>query len=241
MQFMIMHKMTEEMEKGGAPDPEIIAGVGQLVDEAVKSGAFVSGEGLKPSSERTHIAYRNGKRTITDGPFSEAKELVGGFGLMQVKSKAEAIAWCDRFAEVLGDVELYMGPVVEPWDIGLAPKPENPPLRYLSMHKLDEQAVSNAPPDPALMQRMGALIQEMTAAGVLQSTGGLSSTKDGARIFFKGGKHRVVDGPFAESKELVAGFAILKLPSRAAAIDWATRFGEIVKVNEVEVRQLPEW
>jgi hypothetical protein len=238
MQFMIMHKMTEEMERGGAPDPAIIAAVGQLIDEAVKNGIFVSGEGLKPSSERTHIAYRNGKRTITDGPFSEAKELVGGFALMLVKSKAEAIAWCDRFAQVLGDVELFMGPVVEPWDIGLVPKPATPPLRYLSMHKLEEHG---APPDPALMQKMGALIEEMTKAGVLLSTGGLSGTKDGARIFFKGGKGRVVDGPFAESKELVAGFAILKLPSKAAAVEWATRFGEIVKVNEVEVRQLPEW
>ncbi|HKO91426.1 MAG TPA: YciI family protein, partial [Polyangiaceae bacterium] len=77
MQFMIMHKMTEEMERGGAPDPEIIAGVGKLVGDAVKDGVFVAGEGLKPSSQRTHIVYRNGQRTLTDGPFAEAKELVG--------------------------------------------------------------------------------------------------------------------------------------------------------------------
>jgi hypothetical protein len=241
MRFMIMHKMTEEMEKGGAPDPEIIAGVGKLVDEAVKDGMFVAGEGLKPSSERTHIAYHDGKRTITDGPFAETKELVAGFALMRVKSKEEAISWCDKFAAVLGNVELFMGPVVEPWDLGMVPKPKNPPLRYLSMHKMDERAENDAPPDPALMQKMGALIDEMTKAGVLLSTGGLASTKKGARIHFKGGKHTVVDGPFTESKELVAGFAILNLPSKAAAIEWATRFGDIVKVDEVEVRQMPEW
>jgi hypothetical protein len=51
----------------------------------------------------------------------------------------------------------------------------------------------------------------------------------------------VLDGPFAESKELVAGYAVLELPSMAAAIEWGTRFGEVVKVNEVEVRQMPEW
>jgi hypothetical protein len=55
------------------------------------------------------------------------------------------------------------------------------------------------------------------------------------------GKHRVIDGPFAESKELIAGYSLLELPSKAAAIEWSVRFGQIVKANEVEVRQLPEW
>ena len=239
MRFMVMHKMTEEMENG-APDPAIVEAVGKLVQEGVKDRVFVSGEGLKPSSERMHIAYKKGKRTITDGPFTEAKELVAGFALMRVRSKDEAISWCDKFAAVIGDVELFMGPVVEPWDLGLVPKPKNPPLRFLSMHKLDERAESEARPDPELMARMDALIQEMRQAGVLQGTGGLMGTKKGARIRFEGGKRTVIDGPFAESKELVAGYAILDLPSKAAAIEWAIRFGEIVKVNEVEVRQLPE-
>jgi len=241
MQFMVMHKMTDEMEKGGPPDHEIIAGVGKLIEEGAKEGVFVSGEGLKPTSQRVHVAYKNGKRTITDGPFTEAKELVAGFALMKVQSKEDALSWCDKFAAVLGDVELFMGPVVEPWDLGFVPKPENPPLRVLSMHKMDARAESDAPPDPALMQKMGALIDEMTAAGVLESTGGLASTKKGARIRFSGGKHTVTDGPFTESKEFVAGFAILNLPSKEAAIEWGIRFGHIVKVNEVEVRQMPEW
>jgi hypothetical protein len=88
---------------------------------------------------------------------------------------------------------------------------------------------------------MGALIDEMTKAGALEATGGLASTKKGARIRFEGGKRTVIDGPFAESKELVAGYAILDLPSKAAAIEWATRFGDVVKVNEVEVREIPAW
>ncbi len=142
---------------------------------------------------------------------------------------------------VIGDVELFMGPVVEPWDLGMEPKPENAPLRFLSMHKMDERSENDAPPDPKLMAKMGALIDEMTKAGVLQATGGLASTKKGARIRFEGGKRSVIDGPFAESKELVAGYAILDVPSKAAAIEWATRFGDVVKVNEVEVRQMPEW
>lgn len=241
MRFMIMHKMTEEMEKGLAPDPAIIEGVDKLIQEGLKEKVFVSGEGLKPSSQRVHIAYKNGRRIVTDGPFTEAKELVAGFALMRARSKEEAISWADKFAAVLGDVELFIGPVVEPWDLGMMPKPKNPPLRFLSMHKMDERSEDDAPPDPQLVAKMGALIEEMTQAGVLQASGGLASTKKGARIRYEGGKRTVIDGPFAESKELVAGYAILDLPSKAAAIEWATRFGDIVKVNEVEIRQMPEW
>ena len=240
MQFMVMHKMTDEMETGKPPAREIIDGVGTLIGGAAKDGVFISGEGLKPTSQRTHVAYARGKRTLTEGPFTEAKELIGGFALMKVRSKEEALGWCDKFAALLGDVELFLGPVVEPWDLGFAPKPADPPLRYLAMHKMDERGENDTPPDPESMQKMGALIQEMTAAGVLQSTGGLAGTKQGARIRFSGGKHTVIDGPFAESKELVAGFAILELPSKAAAIEWGIRFGHIVKVNEVEVRQMSE-
>lgn len=241
MQFMVMHKMTEEMEKGLPPDPSVMEGVGKLIEDGMKDNVFVSGEGLKPSSERVHIAYKGGKRTISHGPFKDPQELVGGFGLMRVRSKEEAIAWCDRFAAVLGDAELFMGPVVEPWDLGIMPKPEKAPLRFLSLHKLDESVANTAPPDAKLMAQMGALIEEMTNAGVLQATGGLAGTKQGARVRFKGGKHTVIDGPFTESKELVAGYAILNLPSKAAAIEWAIRFGEVVQVNEVEVRELPAW
>jgi hypothetical protein len=240
MRFMVMHKMTDEMEKGLPPEPAVIEAVGKLIEAATKEKVFVSGEGLKPSSQRVHIAYKNGKRTITDGPFTEAKELVAGFALMRVRSREEAISWCDKFAALIGDTELFMGPLVEPWDLGM-PKPENAPLRFLSMHKLDEHAENGAPPDPKLMAKMGALIDEMKKAGVLEATGGLGSTKQGARIRFEGGKRTVIDGPFAESKELVAGYAIFDVPSKAAAIEWAMRFGDIVKVNEVEVRQMPEW
>jgi hypothetical protein len=108
------------------------------------------------------------------------------------------------------------------------------------MHQ-DDGCEKDTPPDPAMMAKMGALVDEMTKAGVMQATGGLAGTSKGARIRFDKGKPTVVDGPFAESKELIAGYAILDLPSKGAAIEWAVRFGQIVQVNEVEVRQMPEW
>ena len=240
MRFMVMHKVTEEMEKGLPPDPAIIEGVGKLIQEGLKDKIFVSGEGLKPTSQRVHVVYKSGKRKITDGPFTEAKELVGGFALMRVRSKEEAISWCDRFAAVVGDVELFMGPVVEPWDLGMVPKPKNPPLRFLSMHKLDESAENDTPPDPGLVAKMGALVEEMTKAGVLLATGGLAGTKLGARIRFEGGKRTVIDGPFAESKELVGGFVIVDVPSRDDALKWALPYGKALGEVEIDVRPMLE-
>jgi hypothetical protein len=238
MRFMVMHKMTEDMEKGLAPERAVIEGVGKLVAEGLKDKLFVSGEGLRPSVERVHLAYKSGKRTITEGPFTQAKELIAGFALLRVRSKEEAISWCDKLAAVTGDVELFLGPVVEPWELGMMPRPKNPPLRMLSMQRMNERAENDAPPDPELTRKMAVLIEDMTAAGVLQATGGLASTQHGARIRYEGGKRTVIDGPFAESKELIAGYAILELPSKAAAVEWALRFGEIVKTNEIEVRQM---
>jgi len=241
MRFMVMHKMTAELEKGLPPDPAIIAGVHALIGEGLENKVFVGGEGLRPSAERMHISYRSGERTVLDGPFTEAKELIGGFALMVVRSKEELLHWCDRYAQVLGDVELHVGAVVEGWHLGMMPKPVDPPLRFLSLHQVDARSEQDGPPSQDMMAKMGALIEEMTKAGVLQATGGVAGTKYGARIHYKNGKATVTDGPFAESKELIAGYALLELPSKAAAIEWALRFGEVVKVNEVEVRQFPEW
>ncbi len=235
MRFMVMHKMTEEMEQGLAPEPELMAKMGQLIEDAMKAKVFVSGEGLRPSSERVHIAYKGGNRTVTRGPFKNATQLPGGFGLFRVRSEQEAIEWCDKFAAVLGDVELYLGPIVEPWDLGMMPKPPNAPLRFLSMHQVDESQPA-APPSPELMAKMGALIQEMTEAGVLDATGALAPTNQGARIRYEGDKRTITDGPFAESKELIAGYAIFDVPSMADIMEWTIRFGDIVKVNEIDVR-----
>ena len=236
MRFMIMHKMTEELEKGLPPDPATLQRIGALIQEGLKEKVFVSGEGLKPTAQRTHIAYENGKRTMSDGPFSGAQELMGSFALLRVSSKGEAIAWLDRIAAALGDVQLFLGPVVEPWDLGMMPKPEQAPLRYMSMQQLDERAAPNA----AAAAKLSALLEEMTKAGVLQAARTLGGTAKGARVHFAGGKHSVIDGPFTESKELIAGYAIIDLPSKAAAVEWAVRFGEVVAVNEVEIRLVVE-
>ncbi|WP_338868593.1 YciI family protein [Myxococcus stipitatus] len=238
MRFMVMHKVTEEMESGAPPEPAVMEGVGRLMGEAMQKGIFVSGEGLQPTSKRLHVTYKKGLRTITQGPFASLKERVAGFTLMCVRSKDEALAWCDKFAAAVGDVELVLGAVTEPWDLGMGPKPENAPLRFLSLHMADERSEKDLPREPWHAEKLKVLLDEMTRLGVLQVSGELASTRRGARIHFEGAAHNVIDGPFAESKELVAGYAILDLPSKAEAVEWSVRFGDVVKVREIEVRQL---
>lgn len=110
-------------------------------------------------------------------------------------------------------------------------------MRFLCFHRTAED---HGEPKPELFAEMSRLIEDMTKAGVLVSTGGLRKSADGSRIRLQGGKITVTDGPFTESKELVAGFAIVDVRNRAEAVEWATRFGRIVGDCEVEVRQMYE-
>jgi len=97
---------------------------------------------------------------------------------------------------------------------------------------------SDAPPTQEEIASMGELIGEMTKAGVLLATEGCMSSKHGARVRVKGGKFSVTDGPFPETKELIAGFCLMQVKSKAEAIEWGKRFLALVKVGETEIRQV---
>ncbi|MCQ9182645.1 transcriptional regulator [Streptomyces sp. IBSBF 2953] len=115
--------------------------------------------------------------------------------------------------------------------------------RYMSLVRIDENSMPAEGPSPELMQRMGELIEEITKAGVMLETAGLTPTGQGARVRYEGGKVSVTDGPFTETKEAVGGYAIMQCKDRDEAVEWATRF---VKVHEdfwtvtCEVREIAE-
>ncbi|MEU9101867.1 YciI family protein [Streptomyces sp. NPDC048361] len=103
--------------------------------------------------------------------------------------------------------------------------------RYLTMVRIDENNAPEGGPSPELMQRMGDLIEEMTKAGVLLDTAGLTPTAEGTRVRWNGGELTVTDGPFTESKEVVGGYAIIQAKDKAEALEWAKRF---LQVHEAE-------
>ena len=122
MRFMMLVKATQESEAGVLPDEQGLTEMGKYNEELVKAGVMLAGEGLHPSSKGARVTYSGAKRTVTDGPFTEAKELIAGFWLIQVTSKEEALEWARRIPFQEGEVELRQ--VFEAEDFGPEFTPE---------------------------------------------------------------------------------------------------------------------
>ncbi len=107
MRFMIIVKSTPETEAGAMPKPEEFAAMGRFNEELINAGVLLAAEGLHPSSLGARVAFNGTARTVTDGPFSESKELIAGFWLITAKSQDEALEWAKRIPFVAGEtVEL---------------------------------------------------------------------------------------------------------------------------------------
>jgi hypothetical protein len=104
MRFMMLVKASKESEAGALPNKELLAAMGQFNEEMAKAGVLIAGEGLQPSSKGTRVTFSGSKRTVTDGPFAETKELLAGFWMIDVKSKADALAWAARVPFTEGEV-----------------------------------------------------------------------------------------------------------------------------------------
>src|SRR5438094_1269922 len=96
MRVMVIVKANRESEAGQMPSEKLLTDMGKFNEELVKAGVMLAGEGLHPSSKGARVKFSGDKRTVTDGPFTEAKELIAGFWLWRVKSKEEAIEWVKR-------------------------------------------------------------------------------------------------------------------------------------------------
>ena len=96
MRFMAIVKATKDSEAGVLPSKELLAAMGRFNEEMAKAGVLLAGEGLQASSKGARVRFSGSKRTVVDGPFTETKELIAGFWLLQVKSKEEAIEWIKR-------------------------------------------------------------------------------------------------------------------------------------------------
>jgi hypothetical protein len=106
MRFMVMVRATEASESGQLPSEEMLGAMGRYNEELVKAGVLLAAEGLQPSSKGARVRFSGAKRTVIDGPFTETKELVAGFWLMQAASKDEVIEWVKRCPNPFeGDVE----------------------------------------------------------------------------------------------------------------------------------------
>lgn len=125
MRFMVMIKSDQRTEDGLMPTEEEMTAMGRYNEELVKAGVLLAGEGLHPSSKGARVRFAGGRPTVIDGPFAEAKELIAGFWLIDVKSKEEAIEWMKRVPCTDGvEVEIEIRQVFEAEDFGDALSPE---------------------------------------------------------------------------------------------------------------------
>ena len=126
MRFMVIVKATRKSESGATPgDEKILTEMARFNEELMKAGVLLAGEGLHPTSKGARVRFSGATRTVVDGPFPEAKELIAGFWIWQVKSKEEAIEWVKRCPNPHAeDTEIEIRPVYEAEDFGEALTPE---------------------------------------------------------------------------------------------------------------------
>jgi hypothetical protein len=240
MRFMMMHKHDPHTEAGEMPPMELIHEMGAFIGEFAQSGRLLDGAGLGASKTRTRLLFEDGSCKVKHGPYTGEHELPAAVLQLKVKTREEAIGWAERYGKILGNGEIELGKVTEPWDLGVMPAPENPPLQLLLIEKAD--AASESGTRSAKQKAdLSRLRTEMTKAGVLVKTTHLQPSSKGKRLVFTNNDLRVFDGPFAESKELIGGFAVLELADVEEAIAVSRRYARILGGTlEVDIRELAD-
>ena len=117
MRFLGLLKADKDSESGAPPPPEMLARMGPFIEEVMKAGVMVATDGLLPSSKGVRVKLAHGKFTVTDGPFTESKELVASYAILQTKTREEVIHWTKRFLEVLGGGECEIRQIAEMGDL----------------------------------------------------------------------------------------------------------------------------
>ncbi|MDQ6780009.1 MAG: YciI family protein [Candidatus Eremiobacteraeota bacterium] len=141
MRFMVMVRSNKEAEAGTPPDTKLLEAMGKYNEELTKAGVLLAAEGLHSSAKGARVQFSGEKRTVTNGPFAETKELIAGFWLFKVKSKEEAIEWVGRCPNPFqGESEIEIRQVFEAADFGEELTPE---LRAAET-RLGEQMSANA-------------------------------------------------------------------------------------------------
>ncbi|MDB4990680.1 MAG: hypothetical protein JWN04_5858 [Myxococcaceae bacterium] len=268
MRFMILLKTTRALDSAaGNEDRARRAACERYEAELSQAGILLTSESLYPSDHGMTMSHRAGSLTIVDGPFRDLQHILAGFWLIQVKSKEEAVEWAKRFPLSNEQTQIELSPLTELSDFpelfeqtggqelaphcptpdsahAAAPEPVAPAanrdksLRYLMMFKADAKSELGLPPDVKTFTEMGKLMGDMAAAGVGFSGDGLRPSRHHVRIALRNGQRSVTDGPFAETKELIAGYLLVQVASREEALSWASRGALINGDCESEIRQV---
>jgi hypothetical protein len=268
MRFMMTIQSNAQVEAGALPDEKLLTAMGEYNQKLLAAGALLAGEGLHASAKGTRVRLAHDRFTVIDGPFAEASSMLAGFWLIQVKSRQEAIEWARRVPGDDGQIELrelfeLSDFPADPSEIpggwrdqevrireeaaattaAAAPVARLPgTTRFILMLRSSRLTESDALPSAEVMEAMGALMGEGVKSGAFLGGEGLKPSKSGARVKRAGPTRTVVDGPFTEAKELIAGYVTLQTRTKAEAIEFARRWLQIhVRgLHEKEAEQVEE-
>lgn len=237
MKFMVMHKHDNNTEVGKPPPPGLIDAMGALIGGMVENGKLLDGDGLGASKTRSRLTFRNGKATVLHGPYTGSNELPAGFAKVTVHSREEAIAAATKIGEAIGgDLEIEVGQINEVWDLGICEKPADAPLRFLILHKATPASEAGRAP------KLDAVIEELRAQGVLTGASLLMPSSQAKRLHYRGGSCSIVDGPFAESKELIGGYGLLDFDTLEECLSFTHEYAQILLTAsdklEIDIRPL---
>ncbi len=276
MRFMLLLKGDQKAESFGPPNPELITAMESFNTALKDAGAWLDADGLQPTAAGFRLVSQGGEITITDGPFTDAEQVLYGYWLIDVPDREAAIAWAEQVPFEADDSPSRTGTVEIrsfyelddfPMDDGRPPeehqhasaaadekgwreaeeelRAQEPPARdaskqrWLMMFLADDRTEAGELPEEAVFAEMGAHIGTLAEAGVWIGGEGLKPSKDGAaRVVYANGSRSVVDGPFAETKELIAGYGIVQVGSRAEVEQIAAKGALINGDGYSEIRLL---
>jgi hypothetical protein len=238
--YIIMHKTNAYYEGGGKPSPELVGRVGSMIVDLIAKNAMLAGEGLRSSAEGVRLTFAGDERTVLPGPFTPGvNELPAGFSIVRTASIDDAIAFATEQARILGDTEMDIRPVTEPWDIGMAEPPAViETRRYMVLRKATPATEAGAAPTADQRGRLSRLIETATRSGVHIASETLKPSRRGRRLTNTRNGVLMVDGPFAETKELIGGYVVVLADSIDEAAGWADKYIRVVDTDEVDVREL---
>lgn len=213
MEFMLLFSVPWDAP---APEPREFAAMGRFAGELARQGKLRRGAPLSGESPRARVRVRDGKAFVSDGPFAESKEVLGGFWIIDVADRAEAIEIAGRCPHARrGTVELHPLRVRYTYDDAGTGTP------FLFAFHM-EPGLSD--PDGAKLREMIAFGDGLAREGKLLETAPLADDPLPARVEARAGKTLVTDGPFAEAKEAIGGYGVVRAADRAAALELAKRY-----------------
>lgn len=238
MRLIMMHNTNAHWEAGNPPSAELAANMGALTEEMARTGAMLGGEGLRATAHGVRLNFSGGERRLRRGPYAGPGPLTAGFVVVQLKTLDEAVEWATRLGRIVGDSEIDVRPVCEPWDLGFCPRPAGlETTRFMLLYKAagqSEASIAAAARGPAMMRLLG----EMQRAGVFLAFVPMQPSGQALRLAFAGAQRSVTDGPFTEAKEVIGGYCMIEAATMDEAVEWTNRFAAVVGDVEIDIRRL---